>query len=125
MGSDANAELVGVGVSKLVELGCNPPFTRCVLVPSDGVFGGFNLAGPSGCHTLNACLVVVGSIQIDQLMFAAGWIIPCYHRACERRQTQLLVSAPSAGARGSLCSLRIGLRVVDVCASVGDWKLYP
>jgi hypothetical protein len=32
-----------------------------VLVPSDGVFGRFDLAALRGCHTLNVCLFVVFS----------------------------------------------------------------
>jgi hypothetical protein len=30
-----------------------------VLVPSDGVFGRFDLAALRGCHTLNVCLFVL------------------------------------------------------------------
>ena len=33
--------------------------THCVLDPSDGVFGRFDLAALGGCHTLNVCYVVM------------------------------------------------------------------
>ena len=32
--------------------------THCVLDPSDGVFGRFDLAALGGCHTLNVCYVM-------------------------------------------------------------------
>ena len=34
------------------------PLTHCVLDPSDGVFGRFDLAALGGCHTLNVCYVM-------------------------------------------------------------------
>ena len=33
--------------------------THCVLDPSDGVFGRFDLAALGGCHTLNVCYVML------------------------------------------------------------------
>ena len=33
--------------------------THCVLDPSDGVFGRFDLAALCGCHTLNVCYVML------------------------------------------------------------------
>ena len=32
--------------------------THCVLDPSDGVFGRFDLAALGDCHTLNVCYVM-------------------------------------------------------------------
>ena len=41
--------------------------THCVLDPSDGVFGRFDLAALGGCHTLNVCYVMLSSdIVTDQ-----------------------------------------------------------
>jgi hypothetical protein len=46
-----------------------------VLVPSDGVFGRFDLAALRGCHTLNVCLFVCLGFGTSHLI---GWASRSY-----------------------------------------------
>ena len=53
--------------------------THCVLDPSDGVFGRFDLAALGGCHTLNVCYVcyvIVDAGQLGSIMMLYPTTLP-------------------------------------------------
>ena len=46
--------------------------THCVLDPSDGVFGRFDLAALGDCHTLNVCYVMLCYVMLTVYILSGG-----------------------------------------------------